>query len=426
MLNLILVGLSHHTAEIEIRERAAFRPEYLPAALKSLSSRPGIRESLILSTCNRVEILCCAEDIENAIREMEDCISENSKLTHSALKDKIYHHLDGAAVRHVFRVGSSLDSMILGEPQILGQLKTAYGSATDAETAGAYLNNLMQAAFRVAKRVRTETSVGQYSVSVSSAAVELAGKILGDLRRKTILIIGAGKMGEVAVRHLASAGARSVRVTNRSPEAARELAARFQGTAVPFDQLSYWLVHSDIVIVSTGASSVLIDLSMAQNAMLARKGSPIVFIDISVPRNVDPAVASLDGVFCYDIDDLGAVVQANMQERRKESLQAEKIVEQEVDSFQQRLRSLDVGPVVAQIRSRIDEICRTELERFLRRTGPHNEQQTEQLQAMIQRIAGKIAHPLVIQVRASQQDPDHQRAYLETLRRIFSLQKEPK
>jgi glutamyl-tRNA reductase len=426
MSNLILVGLSHRTAEVAIRERAAFRPECLGPALKALTDRPGIREALILSTCNRVEVLCSAEHIDDAIREMENCLAQNGSLSLAELKDKLYHHLAAEAVRHVFRVGSSLDSMILGEPQILGQLKTAYGAATEAETAGPYLNSLMQAAFRVAKRIRTETSIGQYSVSVSSAAVELAGKVLGDLRRKSIFIIGAGKMGEVAVRHLASAGARSVRVTNRSAEAAKELAARFQGTAVPFEQMTYWLGQSDIVIVSTGAPTVLIDLSMAQKAMLTRKGSPIVFIDISVPRNVDPAVGALENAFCYDIDDLGAVVQANLQERRKESIQAEKLVDQEVDSFLLRMRSMDIGPIVVQIRRRIDEICRAELDRFLKRTGPHNEQQTEQLEAMIQRIAGKVTHPLVTQIRDSHQDPEHHHAYLETLKRIFSLQKDPK
>jgi glutamyl-tRNA reductase len=257
-----------------------------------------------------------------------------------------------------------------------------------------------------------------------SAAIELAGKIFGDLRNKGILIVGAGKMGEVAVRHLAASGASTIRVTNRSPEAAQELAERFRGTAVPFGKMQQAIAHSDIVITSTGSKDILIDRTMIQSVMLERKNAPIVFVDISVPRNVHPEVANIDNVFCYDVDDLGAVVKANLQERRREASLAEKIIDQEVDSFCARLKSLDMGPVVAKLQSRIEEICRLELDRYMKRARPQDARETEELEALVSRIAGKIAHPLVTQLRNAHQDPLQQEAYLNMIKRIFKLHKE--
>jgi glutamyl-tRNA reductase len=424
MQNFVLVGLSHHTADVGFRERVAFRTDGVQDAVRELAACSGVREAMIVSTCNRVELLCHTEDATTGACIVETFLSQTSRLSREDLGQKLYHHLGKQAIRHVFRVASSLDSMIVGEPQILGQLKQYYQAALDAQTVGIYLNTLLQAAFRVAKRVRSETSIGAFSVSVSSAAVELAGKVLGDLHEKSILIVGAGKMSEVAVRHLAAAGARHVRVTNRSLEAARELAAQFRGEAVPFEKMAATIGHSDIVIVSTGAPHFLIDRALVSRIMSERKRAPIVFIDISVPRNVDPSVAELDDVFCYDIDDLGAVVAANLQERRREALIAEKIVDQEVEAFCDRVSVFDVGPVIVQLRSRIEEICRMELDRYLRRNGPRDEQETRQLESMMDRIAGKIAHPLVAQIREAHGDPMHQRAYLETIKRIFKLQKD--
>lgn len=424
MANFILVGLSHRTAEVDIRERVAIQASQMPEALRQLAERPGIRESMIISTCNRVELISHAENSQAGIDALESFLAESSTMARQELRQKLYHHSGEQVVRHVFRVAASLDSMILGEPQILGQVKSFYDLAVDAHTVGAYLNSLLQAAFRTAKRVRSETSIGEYSVSVSSAAVELSRKIFGDLRNKKILIVGAGKMGEVAVRHLAASGASTIRVTNRSLEAAQELAARFRGTAVPFGELQQAVAHSDIVITSTGSEDILIERIMAQSVMVERKNEPIVFVDISVPRNVDPGVADIDNVFCYDIDDLGAVVEANLQERRREASLAEKIVDQEVDSFCARLKSLDMGPVVAQLQGRIEEICRLELERYLKRVGTQDTRETQELETMVSRIAGKIAHPLVAQLRSAYQDPLHQEAYLNMIKRIFKLHKE--
>jgi glutamyl-tRNA reductase len=311
--------------------------------------------------------------------------------------------------------------MILGEPQILGQVKDSYTLAVEAQTVGVYLNTLLQAAFRVAKRVRSETSIGEYSVSVSSAAVELARKILGDLQDKSILIIGAGKMGETAVRHLASSGAAHIRVSNRSPLAAEELAARFRGDAVPFEELVHWMARSDIVIASTGAQDVVVIRTMVESVMRERKHEPIVLIDIAVPRNIEPAAGTVDNAFCYDIDDLGAVVEANLQERRKAATMAEKIVDQEVEAICHRLKSLDLTPVVTQLQSRIEEICRAELDRYLSKSGTKDARSREELEAMVSRIAGKIAHPLISQLRANHQDPLQREALLTTIRRMFGI-----
>ncbi len=421
MLNLVLIGLSHRTADVSLRERAAFSEGEIPLALKTLSSQAGVREAMIISTCNRVELLCRVDNVEDGLLSLESFLCDGNRVDPAQLRGRLYRHTEEDAIRHIFRVTCSLDSMILGEPQILGQVKSFYTRAVEAQTVGSYLNMLLQASFRTAKRVRSETSIGEYSVSVSSAAVELARKVLGELEHKSILIVGAGKMGEVAVRHLVSSGAARIRVANRSQEAARELAARFSGEAVKFADLAHWMAQSDIVIASTAAQEVIISHAMAEAVMRERKRAPIVLIDISVPRNIDPAAAAIDNVFCYDIDDLGAVVEANLQERRKAAAAAEKIIEQEVESTCHRLRSLDVAPTVIQIQSRIEEICRIELDRYLNKTGTSDQKERQELEAMISRIAGKIAHPLISQLRAYHHDPNQREAFLTTIRRIFGI-----
>jgi glutamyl-tRNA reductase len=418
MLNLVLVGLNHRTAKLDIRQLASFDAEQLLAGLKRLSALPGLLESMIISTCNRVEILSSVDPQSDGIASIESFFSEYSRIPLPQLQPTLYRYIDEQAVRHIFRVAGSLDSMVLGEPQILGQIKSCYNAAFESHTVGTYLNSLLQAAFRAAKRVRTETSIGEYPVSVSSAAVELIRKIFGDLQKKSILIVGAGKMGEAAIRHLAESGAQAVYVTNRSPEAARTLAAQFHGSAVPFAELTHWISRTDIVITSTGASEILIDHSMVQRIMQDRKNAPMVFIDISVPRNVDPEIGTIDNVFCYDIDDLGAVVDANLHERVKAAATAEKIVDQEVQAFFTKLKSLDVGPAVTQVQGRIEEICKTELQRYVKKTGLQEPKQVQELEHMISRIAAKIAHPLVMQLRNGQDSPDES-AYSDLIKQIF-------
>jgi glutamyl-tRNA reductase len=365
-----------------------------------------------------VEVLSSVDPQSDVVGSIESFLSESSGIELEQLKTKLYRYRDEHAVRHVFRVASSLDSMVLGEPQILGQLKSCYSTAVDARTVGTALNNLLQSAFRIAKRVRSETSIGEYPVSVSSAAVELVRKIFGDLQKVSLLIVGAGKMGEAAVRHLADTGAKAIYLTNRSPEAAKELAARFNGIPVPFADLTEWLSRVDIVITSTGASEMLIDRPMVQRAMHERKNAPIAFIDISVPRNIDPRIGMIDNVFCYDIDDLAAVVEANLHERVKAAATAEEILDQEVQAFCARAKSSKVGPVAQQVQGRIEEICRTELEKSLKKLGPQEPKQVQELERMVSRIAGKIAHPLLIQLRNAPDSPDES-AYMDLINRLI-------
>ena len=425
MSDLVLIGLNHRTAEVERRERAALPSADVPGALTELTARPGIQEALILSTCNRVEVVSRVDGADPAFEILESFLAEVSGLPRNELSESLYRYAGSEAVEHVFRVASSLDSMILGEPQILGQVKSAYSLAVETGSSGTLLNNLFQAAFRVAKRVRTETSIGEYSVSVSSAAVELARKVLGNLGRKTILIVGAGEMGENTARYLADDGAGSIYVTNRGAEAAAGLASRFGGIAVPFDQLRYWLAHVDIVIVSTAAPNLIIDRSMVTSALRTRRNRPIVFIDMSVPRNVDPAVSDIENSFCYDIDDLGAVVEANLEERRGAAALAEKLVRQESEAFWARVKSMDAAPIVVEVRRRIEEVCHSELDRYLKRNGPRDPKEMKELEILVSRIAGKMSHPLVTQIKSAHEDPTHERALLTVVSRLFRSHKDP-
>jgi glutamyl-tRNA reductase len=416
----VLVGLNHRTAKIDLRQLASFDANSLPEGLKQLSALPEIMESMIISTCNRVEILANVEQQSNAINAIESFLSEHSSIPEADLQSALYRYQDEQAIRHVFRVASSLDSMILGEPQILGQIKSCYNTAASARTVGSYLNSLLQSAFRTAKRVRTETSIGEFPVSVSSAAVELVQKIFGDLQKMRILVVGAGQMAEDALRHLEETATQAIYVANRSPEAARDLAARFNGTAVPLEELQHWIAHSDIVLASTGASATIINRAMVQQAMRERKNKPIAIIDISVPRNVDPDVGAIENVFCYDIDDLGAVVEANLHERQKAAASAEKIVEEEIQTFYSKLKSMDVGPVVVQVQGQIEEICKLELQRYMKKLGPQEAKQVEELEHMVSRIAAKIAHPLVVQLRSNPDEPNAS-AYADLIRRLFKM-----
>ena len=418
MSNFVLIGLNHRTAPLDIRQMMAISFAQLPEKLRKLSSQPGILESLILSTCNRVEILVSVEDQEQGIQSIENFLADYGRISKADLKPKLYQHFDNQAIRHIFRVSSSLDSMILGEPQILGQVKSCYSIAVETQTVGTYLNGLLQSAFKTAKRVRTETSIGEYPVSASSAAVELARKVFGDLKKKSILIVGTGKMGETAVRHLAESGVEKIYVTNRSFDAAEELASRFNGIPKPFEELAANIALADIVITSTGASEILIGPAMLHSVMRIRKNSPIVFIDISVPRNVDPAIGAMNDVFCYDVDDLAHVVEANLNERVKAAAAAEKIIDQEVKSFGDKIRSFKSAPLVSHIQGRIDEICQSELQRSLRKMGFLDPKQIQEMETMISRIAAKISHPLVMQLRNSPGSV-HEAAFADLIKQIF-------
>ena len=415
-MQLALVGLSHKTAPVEIRERLAFSNDALRSALTSLVDRRRVNEAMILSTCNRVEVVAESPDD----RLIRDFICEFHQISHDSVSTHLYSYRNVEAIRHVFRVTASLDSMVIGEPQILGQVKEAFRIAMDAGTVGMHLSALMNRAFAVAKKVRSETGISQSAVSVSYAAVELARKIFGDLSGKTVMIIGASKMGELAAKHLRRAGASSVLVTNRTFERAVELAKVFEGAAVPFEHFTDHMTGADIVITSTGAPHFIIGRSLAEQVIHRRKNKPIFFIDIAVPRDIDPAVNQIDNAFLYDIDDLQQVIDANLKERFKEAMRAEQIVDDEVEAFCLKMQTRDVVPTIVQLRDSLEKVRRDEIERNRRHLKDLSPEQQAAVDQITKSIVNKILHPPIEQLKQMAHDP--QGADLaDLIRKIFNV-----
>ena len=415
-MQLALVGLSHKTAPVEVRERLAFSNDALRSALTSLVDRQAVNEAMILSTCNRVEVVAESPDD----RLIRDFICEFHQIPQDSLSNHFYSYRNVDAIRHVFRVTASLDSMVIGEPQILGQVKEAYRMAMDAGTVGMHLTALMNRAFAVAKKVRSETGISQSAVSVSYAAVELARKIFGDLSGKTVMIIGASKMGELAAKHLKRAGASSVLVTNRTFERAVELAKVFEGAAVPFEHFIDHMAGADIVITSTGAPHFIIGKNLAEQVIHRRKNKPIFFIDIAVPRDIDPAVNGIDNAFLYDIDDLQQVIDANLKERLKEAMRAEEIVDNEVEAFCLKMQTRDVVPTIVQLQESLEKVRRDEIERNRRHLKDLSPDQQAAVDQITKSIVNKILHPPIEQLKQMAHDP--QGADLaELIRKIFNV-----
>ncbi len=403
-MSIVLVGLNHKTAPIEVRERLAFTDEASVASLRMLVDGEIIREGLVVSTCNRVELLVATgpQHVAEAAARLSGFLSEARAVPREVFSEHLYTHADEAAVRHLFRVASSLDSMVVGEPQVLGQVRRAYTTAVGAGTAGRVLHRLVHHALRVAKRVRTETGVASSAVSISFTAVELGRKIFGSLKGSTVLLIGAGEMAELSAKHLARAGASRILVSNRTYRAAVELANKFgEAAAVDYSQLTAHLAEADIVICSTAAGEYVITPEMAAEARESRRNRPAFFIDISVPRNVDPAVGSLDNLFVFDIDDLEAVIASNIREREHEAQRAELIVESEVMQFQQTLRDLDIGPTLGALREKLQSIALEEMKRQRQRLGNLTPEQEKAIEALLMSTVNKISHPVIHRLRRS-------------------------
>jgi glutamyl-tRNA reductase len=400
---IVLVGLNHKTAPVAVREQFAFTDAECAEGLRRLVDGDVIREGLIVSTCNRVEILTATggERAADASARLVDFLGGRRDVPADIYARHLYTHADDAAVRHVFRVASSLDSLVVGEPQVLGQVRRAYSLAVDAGTAGRVLHKLVHHALRVAKRVRTETGVAASAVSVSYAAVQLGRRIFGSLGGATVLVVGAGEMAELSARHLAGAGAARLLFANRTPDAALALARSYGGQAVEFASLAERLPEADVVICSTAAGEYVITREMAARARETRRNRPAFYIDISVPRNVDPAVGDLDNVFVFDVDDLEAVVASNIREREREAERAELIVESEVMQFQQALRGLDLGPTVGALRERMQEIAREEFERQRKRLGDLTPEQERAVLRLLSSTVNKLSHPVIDRLRRS-------------------------
>jgi glutamyl-tRNA reductase len=419
-MKLLVTGVSHKTAPVEIRESLAFPEPALPGALRSLKSRDGISEACILSTCNRVEIIVTSEDGVEPATQVDSFLQQSRLVAPAAIEPHLYRHQDQQAIHHLFRVASSLDSMVVGEPQILGQLKTAYGIAKENGALSGWLDGLLARAFSVAKRVRSETGIGQMAVSVSFAAVELARKIFGSLNNRTVMIVGAGKMSELAARHLRRSGATHVFVTNRTHERAIEMARLFQGTPVDYSRFLATLPEIDILIASSGAPHYILHKDEMHRVIAARRNKPMFLIDIAVPRNIEPAVNDLDNVFLYDIDDLQEVVNANLRERQKEAARAEEIVTQEVERTMARLKAQEITPTILSLQEELERIRQGEMEKVRRKYGPASPEQEEAWEMLTRGIINKVAHGPISELRLQAGRPDGA-PIIAAIRKVFHL-----
>jgi glutamyl-tRNA reductase len=417
---LFVAGLSHRNAPVELREQLAVDEDKLRELLRDVAATGVVREALILSTCNRVEVYAIADVPGEARTATFRQLCRHRGVEPASVETVLYTHADGEAVRHAFRVASSLDSMMIGEPQILGQVKNAFALAQSCETVGPALHTLFTQAFTVAKKVRTETEIARHAVSVSFAAVELAKKIFAGLDGKAVLLVGAGKMSELAARHLIEQGAFPLYVANRTWARAQELARALAGTAVPFDELPTALAAVDIVITSTGAPEPVVKREMVQPVVHTRRGRPLFFIDIAVPRDVEDSVDTLDGVYCYDIDDLKQVVDANIRERLREAHRAEALVEREVAKFLARLGDVEVIPTIVSLRERLEIIRSGEVKRTLARLPGATPETREAIEALSAAIVNKILHAPITKLRESSR-AGSPRSWLELVHELFGL-----
>jgi len=419
-MKLLLTGVSHNTAPVEVRESLAFRAEDLPRALQDLRSRAGVNEAMILSTCNRVEITVTTEDSIDPQTTVDLFLTDHKPVPADGIGPHVYRYEGREAIHHLFRVAASLDSMVVGEPQILGQLKVAYTAAKDAGAVCGWLDGLLTRAFGVAKRVRSETGIGQMAVSVSYAAVELARKIFGSLAGRTVMIVGAGKMSELAARHLRRSGASHVFVTNRTHDRAMEMARLFQGTPVEYDRFHATLPEVDILIASSAAPHYILNKEEMQRVIAARRNKPAYLIDLAVPRNIDPSVNDVANVFLYDIDDLQEVVNANLRERMKEAERAETLVSEEVERMMARLKVVEITPTIVGLQEQLEQIRSAEIEKARRRYGPFTPQQEEALEAATRAIINKVAHGPISELRVQAGKPDGAHA-VALIKKVFHL-----
>jgi glutamyl-tRNA reductase len=422
-MSIVLLGISHKTAPIEVRERLAFSEPLLHDALAELVDQDAVEEGLIVSTCNRVEILASAPPgADRGLGRLMQFLCEFHHLDPSELNGHLYRYSDAGAVTHVFRVASSLDSMVVGESQILGQVKDAYQTAVDAGTIGRVLSQLMNRSLHVAKRIRTETGVAHNPVSVSSVAVELARKIFNELSDKTVLLLGAGETAELAARSLIDGGTGKLLVTNRTAERAGEMAQDFGGVAVGFEAFYDVLPSVDIVLCSTGAPNYVIRPAETRKALKSRKRGPLLLIDISVPRNIDPSIADIENTFLFDMDDLESIVQDNLRERANEAGVAEAIVEAEVHTFIKQLRSLDIGPAVAEVKQLLSQMAASEFKRNRKRLGGLSpEQETAILDVLLPALVNKLSHPVILHLRNAARDREANEV-IDELRKMLRIE----
>jgi glutamyl-tRNA reductase len=405
-MTLAIIGVNYKTAPIALRERIAISREDLAETTRALAAVEGVTECMIVSTCNRVELLAAVDGPET---DLTGFLHQHFGLDRALLEPHIYEQRDRDAVRHLFRVASSLDSMVVGEPQILGQVKEAFAVARAAGTVAGQLEHLLQSAFAAAKKVRTETEIGSSSVSIASVAVDLAKKIFGSLQGRTVFLVGAGKMSELAARHLVQQGAGAILVSNRTQDRARRMAEQFKGRVIPYEQLYEAASEADIVISSTGAPHPIFRREHGQAFMQRRRNRPMFFIDIAVPRDVDPEMGKLEGIFVYDIDDLQAVAAAHLAERSRVASDAETLIAGEVERFQQKQRTVNVAPAIVALQRQAEEIRKAELRRVQVRLGGLSAEQVAAVEALTRGLVNKFLHPPMQALKQAAREGDQVR-----------------
>ncbi len=419
-MSLLLIGLNHRTAPVEVRERLSVPEPRLPEVIEELKSITGADGASLISTCNRVESIVSAAS-EDVIESLVNWLSARAGQPRAELEKHLYVIRHGDVVKHLFRVASGLDSMIVGEPQIGGQVRAAFHASRDQGALDPLLQQLFEQTMRVAKRVRSETGIGEHAVSVPYAAVELAKKIFGDLRHLHVLLLGAGEMAELTAEHLAGHDVKQIFVANRAFERAQELARRFRGVAVQFDGAEGHLEQCDIVIASTAAPHYVINREQVERALATRKSRNLFLIDLSVPRNLDPAIAGADGAYLYNIDDLQHVADSNRDLRMRKADEAEEIVAREVEAFRRRLVAQDAVPTILELQQRLESIRAAELEKCLRKLGPISAEQRQTIELLTMQMVNKILHYPILQLKESSEEPQERETLRKTIRKIFGL-----
>lgn len=417
---ILLIGMSHKTAPVEVRERMAQAPDHMEMVLSLIRESNHIKEGVCFSTCNRFEVVAVSENLENGREAILDLMSSLSGMDRGEIVPYTYEKVGEDAIKHLFMVASSLDSMVIGEPQILGQIKDAYRAAVDRNTTGVILNRLMHRAFHTAKRVRSETGISESAVSVSYAAVELARKIFQELAGKTALLVGAGEMGELAAKHLLKSGVSRLGIVNRSLSKAVELAVPMRATAHSLDELEDLLWQADIVIVSTGAQHYVITYEMMKSTGKKRVDKPLFLIDISVPRNVDPRVTKIDNIYLYDIDDLKGVVEFNLNQRQAEAKRAQGIIEEEVFKYLKWLETLEVVPTIVSLQKKAEEIIQNELRKSRSLIQRLTEPEREQLETLVRSVAEKLINDPILFLKGKSGKKNLQ-LYVDMAQKLFNL-----
>ncbi len=423
MNNIVLIGLNHKTAPLELRERLALSKEEASEGMKRIIAISSVSEAIIYSTCNRVEILIAVEEKTDPMESVTTCLSEIKNIHVSEFDKFLYTYTGNEAVQHLFSVAASLDSMVVGEPQILGQLKEAYHTATSVKASGVILNRLMHRSFFVAKRVRTETGIGNHAISISYAAVELGRKIFGTFEEKKVLLIGAGEMAELAVEHLVRNRVEEIIVANRTFEQGMVLAKKFSGKAIRFEEISDALQVVDIIISSTGSSEIIISHDQVKKILRVRRNRPIFFIDIAVPRDIDPEIHRLSNSYVYDIDDLKNVIEENIDDRNREAVKGKRIVDEAVIKFNQWFKSLEAVPTIVDLKNKLETIAKTEAKKTLQALDHFSDEDKRAVYRMTDALVKKFMHDPAAILKSDGTHRDKS-IYLDITRKLFKLDDE--